>query len=168
MFVVLPDRIATDQLQTAGGRIQGLLALGRLRRLAKSIDPAPVATDTVTADLEYLPDRESIGRLHGSISVHLKLRCERCSGTMDWPIDAQIELFVVPHEAAAGELPGDAEYVVAAGSLNVLELIEEELLLALPLIARHPQGTPCGDQAGPRAESGERESPFAILKNLKT
>jgi len=58
--------------------------------------------------------------------------------------------------------------VVAASHLNVLELIEEELLLALPLIPRHPQGTPCGDQPGPRAESGERESPFAILKKLKT
>lgn len=168
MFGVLPDRIATDQLQAAGGRLQGQLALGRLRRLAQSVEPMPAATDTVTADLEYLPDRQGIGRLQGSISARLKLRCERCGEAMDWPIDAQPALFVVPHEAAAGALPADAEYVVAAGNLNVLELVEEELLLALPLIARHPQGTPCGNQAGPRAESGERESPFAILKKLKT
>lgn len=170
MFGVLPDRIATDQLLATGGRLQGQIALGRLRRLTESLEIAPTASDIATADLELLPDPQANGRLQGMIQAGLCLLCERCGKPMTWPVSTTVAFYLVGSEAAAASLPDDADYVVAADSLNVLELIEEELLLALPLVARHPAGTPCGDNArsGRVAESGERSSPFDVLKKLKT
>lgn len=170
MFGVLPDRIAADQLLATGGRLHGQIALGRLRRLTESLETAPAANAIAIADLELLPDQQGDGRLQGRIQATLNLRCERCGKPMEWPVSTTIRLYLVGSEAAAARLPDDADYVVAAESLNVLELIEEELLLALPLAARHPAGTPCGDNVrqGPVAESGDRTSPFDILKKLKT
>jgi uncharacterized metal-binding protein YceD (DUF177 family) len=56
-----------------------------------------------------------------------------------------------------------------AERLPVLEVIEEQLLLGLPLVATHPAGTGCRRTEGPKAEqsaSPERQRPFANLRDL--
>lgn len=169
MFGVLPEWVAPDQLLAAGGRLQGSVSLARLGRLASYLKDGPPADRDATADLNLTQDPQGRYWLQGRIQARLILRCERCQGQLDWPIDARIGLYLVASEAAAAELAEDAEYVIAGESLRTHELIEDELILALPLVARHPQGTDCGDRArkGPVAESGERDNPFAILKKLK-
>jgi uncharacterized protein len=71
----------------------------------------------------------------------------------------------------------DAEdALVASETFNLLETIEEELLLSLPLSARHPQGE-CRPEnlqkvakvlkSGADEIKIEKPNPFAVLKNLK-
>ncbi|HXG27842.1 MAG TPA: YceD family protein [Nevskiales bacterium] len=166
MFGVLPDRIAPDQLLADGGRLHGTLPLKRLLRLGEL---APQPAGEASADLTLCLDAQGRYWLEGRLHADLVLRCERCLGTLVWPVDATLGLFLAASEQAAAALSEDADYVLAGESLGVLELIEDELILALPLVPRHPPGTECGDRAGkgPVAESGERDSPFAILKQLR-
>lgn len=63
------------------------------------------------------------------------------------------------------EEESDAEdYLVADGPVDVLDLVEDAILLSLPMVPRKPgQEQPRGK---PRDE-GPRESPFAALASLK-
>jgi uncharacterized protein len=56
-----------------------------------------------------------------------------------------------------------------AERLPVIEVIEEQLLLGLPLVALHPPGVGCGRDPRPESasdESAERQKPFANLREL--
>jgi uncharacterized protein len=169
MFGALPDRIAPDQLLAAGGRLRGTVALSRLRRLAE-FTPRDAGPADVRVDLALSLDPQGRRWLQGKLHADLQLRCERCLGALPWTVDAALGLYLVASEGAAAALSENAEYVIAGESLGVLELIEDELILALPLVPKHPPGTDCGDRArrGPVAESGEKDNPFAILKKLRT
>jgi uncharacterized protein len=168
MFGVLPDRVAPDQLLAAGGRLRGLVPLAHLKRLAGFLSDGPHA-ENVSVDLELSLDPQGRYWLQGRIGAQLTLRCERCLGPMPWPIESSVGLYLVPDEAAVAELSGDADYAIIGDSIRPHELIEEELILGLPLVAKHPPGTECGDRAqrGPVAEAGDRENPFAILSKMK-
>ncbi|WP_231970273.1 YceD family protein [Polynucleobacter necessarius] len=66
----------------------------------------------------------------------------------------------------------EQEPLVASQQFNLLETIEDEVLLSLPLIPKHPEGfcethaSIFGDEES-GGELGERENPFNILKNMK-
>jgi uncharacterized protein len=66
----------------------------------------------------------------------------------------------------------EREALVASQHFNLLETIEDEILLSLPLIPKHPEGF-CEPQASSFGDEGEEdtleksENPFNILKNMK-
>lgn len=95
----------------------------------------------------------------------LMLRCERCLEAMPWPFEADGRLLLVPPGQALPDEELDEENfdpIHASRTLEVLPLIEDEVLLALPFAPRHEQCEP------PRPLVGsEKESPFAVLKQLK-
>ena len=57
-----------------------------------------------------------------------------------------------------------------AERLPVIEVIEEQLLLGLPLVAMHPPGAGCrrdsGPEPAPDRETPDRQTPFAKLREL--
>lgn len=167
MFGALPDRISPDQLLAAGGRAQGFVPLAGLKRLAGVLRGEQAGA--ADADLELMLDAERRYWLQGRIGAELVLHCERCLSLMPWPVETAVGIFLPRSEAEATGLPADAEYTVMADPFRLYDLIEDELILALPLVAKHPAGTDCGDRAlrGPVAESGARENPFAILRKMK-
>jgi uncharacterized protein len=66
----------------------------------------------------------------------------------------------------------EREALVASQHFNLLETIEDEVLLSLPLIPKHPEGfcEPHASSFGGDAEEGlseKPENPFNILKNMK-
>lgn len=170
MWAALPERIAADQLMAEGGRLEGSLPLARLGRLVSLLSGPQPADSCVRAELRLVQDVQGHDWLRGRISAQFEMVCERCGEHYALPVAAEPVLRVVASEPEAAALAPDVEYVVAQGSLPVHELIEDELILALPLVGRHPAGTRCADRVrnGPLAQSGARDNPFAVLKNLKT
>ena len=104
-------------------------------------------------------------RLKISIGGHLQLRCQRCLGGFDWPLAVETALQPVragqpiPDE----ELEDDeVDAIEIDESLDVFALVEEEILLALPIAPRHEK---C---EAPRGGNGAtEESPFAALASLR-
>jgi uncharacterized protein len=71
------------------------------------------------------------------------LECQRCLGPLEWPIVQRTEILLAHDEAEAARLDADSdsEVLVAAAPLDTQTLIEDELVLALPYVARHPEGS---------------------------
>lgn len=95
----------------------------------------------------------------------LPLACQRCLEAIPFELDVDSLLEIVPEGAdlSQDELEDDTrDFLPLAGELNVAELVEDEILLALPVAPRHEK---CGLPGA--AGAGERVNPFAALAALK-
>ena len=103
-----------------------------------------------------------------SVKAEVKLMCQRCLTPFVFAIASETKLVLAKDEEAADELEGklaDEELDVIAGSrsMNVQELVEDEVLLAIPLSPKHER---CPDQLGQEFGAVDaRVSPFEVLKN---
>lgn len=117
---------------------------------------------------------EALLRLH--VQASPTVVCQRCLEPFDWTVDSQAELQLVGSEAELDtddpvsdeELDDGYEKVLGSGHFDIFEQIEDELILALPYIARHPA---CSPEASAGADTPEpepeRRNPFAALGELR-
>ncbi len=152
-----PFRFAAD-----GRHIDAEVEVAKLERLADSLaDPAGVLRFSVEGSL----DEERRPRLRLVVGGSLTLRCQRCLGGLQWPVDIEVLLQPVREgeEIPDEELEDDEVDALEVGSdLDVIGLVEEEVLLALPIAPRHDDCQP------PRPDGGvQKESPFAGLAALR-
>jgi uncharacterized protein len=106
--------------------------------------------------------------LHLELDGELSLRCQRCLGPLSQPVHSEREIVLVPgaDEFAQREDEAESEDVIPeVARLELMPLLEEELLLALPLALRHEEGA-CGAVLEAVAEP-VAASPFAALARLK-
>ncbi|MDR2881355.1 MAG: YceD family protein [Azoarcus sp.] len=148
-----------------GGMQEGEVPTVRLGRLA---DQLAVNESVICWRLFGSLDAEGNPRLDLVVSGQLMLRCQRCLGGLDW--DLVIEVTLLPVRAGQDlpedELENDEADVIEIdgdGGLDVLSLVEDEIILALPIAPRHAD---CGmpEVAGTGVR---RESPFAKLAGLQ-
>ncbi len=104
-----------------------------------------------------------------SVKVGVQPVCQRCLSPFDLVIASESVLILARDEAEADkieEMLNDDELDVIVGSreMNLLDLIEDEALLALPLSPRHAV---CPDASKLENLKADKPSPFAILKDLK-
>lgn len=95
----------------------------------------------------------------------LPLACQRCLGEIAFDVNVDSKLVLLPEgaELTQDELEDDSrDYLPVTGVVDVSALVEDEVLLALPVAPRHEQ---CGLPSA--AEAGERIMPFAALSKLK-
>jgi uncharacterized protein len=105
------------------------------------------------------------------------LECQRCLDTVDTPLEIDRHFVFVANEEAAAALDEDedeADVLVLSRHFDLIELIEDELLLALPVVPRHdscPRALTPGGSVAPTAIEpppvDERPNPFAVLATLK-
>ena len=104
------------------------------------------------------------------------LACQRCLQPCECPVEEAATLIVVPRDTDA--VPDEYEPVVgSADELSLAELIEEQVLLAIPLVPTHEDATRCAAnlrqapaspgafQAAPQVTE-EKQMPFANLREL--
>ena len=104
----------------------------------------------------------------GRVTATLHLTCQRCMGELALAVDAPCRL-VFAEEDAADAVPADEELMTTRGGrISLAELVEEELLLALPLVPRHGEGTECSMRAAGQAPAADerKQRPFAGLRDL--
>jgi uncharacterized protein len=103
-----------------------------------------------------------------SVSATVQPVCQRCLTPFSLEIKSESVLVLAKDEAEADKieamLDDDAfEVIVGGKEMNILDLIEDEALLALPLSPRHEV---CPDTAALEAQKGSKPSPFAVLKGI--
>jgi uncharacterized protein len=77
------------------------------------------------------------------ITGYLELTCQRCLGPMQFQLATDSVLVVVPDEksmSAPDEEDDEVDFIVAAPRFDVVNLIEDEIILSLPLAPRHAEG----------------------------
>ena len=149
-----------DGLQFARGAetLKGTLDPRRLPRLAEM----RCATTGLSYELRGRTDAEGRAWLQVLASGTLTLECQRCLGPLTFPIALRSELLLTQSERDIETADDDLDRVLAGKAMDVCRLIEDEVLLALPMAATHEQ---CGVRRD-GAEAG-RSSPFAELAKLK-
>ena len=101
-----------------------------------------------------------------SVEASLPLTCQRCLAPMAWPVASHARVAIVADLGVADRVAPDLETVLAPdGRITVGDLVEEELLLSLPIVAMHADSECC--RAMPGDEPGEEtQKPFAGLAAL--
>ncbi len=122
-------------------------------------------------ELQFGRDPESQPVALGRVELTLRLVCQRCLGEVRIPLDAPIALALVRNESQVAGLPDHLDpVVVEEGGLSPLDLVEDELLLAIPQVPLHAEGD-CEPSArefseGP-ATAPSLVNPFAVLVGLQ-
>lgn len=149
------------EFASAGATQRGTWPLKELPRLRDVL-----AQDAGEVAYEITGVRDERGRpgLRLKVSGTLVLRCQRCLEPMEFEVNTNETLVLAATLAEIHAEPADThapDRVVAGREMALGELIEDELILALPFAPRHEDCSPAG--AGDSAES---QSPFAGLRGL--
>ncbi|RDL45904.1 hypothetical protein DN730_02310 [Marinomonas piezotolerans] len=110
----------------------------------------------------------------GSIKSTVQVECQRCLEPTSVELEIDLSIGFVYDEDHAKNLPGDYDPVVMTdGEVVLADMVEQELLLALPIVAYHPESG-CNPVALKYASSTDdapddeiKPNPFSILADLK-
>lgn len=164
----LPREVDPIRLADEGIRLQGELAASGFARLA-AVLPGGRLTEPVAVDLRFERGPHGERLLRGTVSTVIEATCQRCLAPVRIALAAAPCAVLVRSDDAAGA-GGAAEVLAVEGLCSLPDLVEDELLLAMPMFARHGEGecTAPGAVAPRRTVSGERPNPFGALHGLKT
>lgn len=168
MHEAMPDRINAARLAGKCARFTGSIPLDRMPRLAQCL-----ADTGGQAEVEAAFASDAAGRaiVSGRARAAVNLVCQRCLEPTAWTLDAQFVLALVENETEAAALPAEYEPLLwPDGTGTLAQLVEDELLLVLPVVARHADAAACGPAAAALHQEGEArrdDNPFAALEKLK-
>ena len=188
-----PLRLNVAHFAADAMALDGDWAIAELPRLADSECPLDAGSPLkAKADAPALPPRSASDlarrvRWHATGSLrpvggeeqvwlHLRadadviLQCQRCLRPLDEAVEVDRHFRFVKDEDTAAALDDETEdeVLVLARSLNLRDLVEDEMLLALPLVPRHdvcPEAIPM--QFGDIEVVEEKANPFASLALLR-
>jgi uncharacterized protein len=148
------------EFASAGATQQGVLPLSGFGRLRDTL-----ASDEGEVAYELKGVRDERGRpsLRLRVEATLQLRCQRCLGPMAYEVKADELLVLAATQAEIDADPTDVESpdrVLAGKEMRVADLVEDELILALPYAARHDECAPAA-----RQREGATARPFAGLRD---
>lgn len=172
MQSILPEHVDLMQKAKLGCEIAGEWPVSKLDRLADLLlDDTPVVTARLTLGRE--------GRLHylqGQVAVTVEVTCQRCMQPMQLSLNCDVSLGLISEEAQADRLPeGYEPLLVEDGKMSLPAILEDELLLAMPLVAMHDYD--CSDYMQQQKQQQaveedqmnaekEKNNPFSVLKDL--
>ncbi len=117
--------------------LQGKIAVSRLERVKDSL-ASPQGE--IAFQLEGELDGQRRANLRLSISGQVQLTCQRCLADFAHALALNNRFILVERESDLPDVNDedpDVDFLVAEGKLNVQELIEDEIILSLPLAPRH-------------------------------
>jgi uncharacterized protein len=161
------DHVNAVELAGRTARLERRVGLTQLPRLGEA---GALEGTAVRAQLEFGTFE---GRVTVSVSVEgeVLLTCQRCLRPCACSVAESAVLAVVAHDS--DEVPGGYEPLLGdAERLSVTEVIEEQVLLGLPLVPKHANAAQCGAPAVAPAAGGddtaadEKQKPFANLRQL--
>jgi uncharacterized protein len=156
------------------GALQGIWPPDALPRLAASMSSSHAMADqsiswSIRGDQRSGSGTEPRCWLSLSVQAPAVLVCQRCLGALELSLSVQREVMFVSTEAQAEQLDAEMEddVLVLSKDLNVQTLMEDELLLALPLVPRHPTCPEPIILSTPQILAPAAPHPFAALAALK-
>jgi len=149
-----------------GREISGEVPVAELERLLDVLEnPQGILSYTVRGGI----DKQGSHFLDISVTGRCRLLCQRCLEGMDYPVQLDTRLLLRDQTSldAMGEEEDEDEFdsILADAHLDVLNLLEEEILLSLPIAPRHEAGV-CQAAGSENSQQQERH-PFADLAKLK-
>ena len=175
-----PAQIEPFKWAEQGFTWSGTLPLSRLARISReavgSIDDQLINVDCKLSMDAY----HRIVWLDGNIETKVPMECQRCLDAVEIEQVLDFHLALIDDESLIERLDEDADFIVLGESefskkgdfdapalIDLLALLEDELLLLMPLSPKHDA---CEHKHQPAVEDfveEKRENPFEVLAGLK-
>ena len=158
------DAIDPHEWARTGRQAHGTLPLAGMERLCELLESGAGEVEITLAG-QVLPGGHRV--LTGGASCAVAVRCQRCLEPFSLRLEAAIRLGVLRDEADLDRLADGYEPLICPvdQELSFAQLVEDELLLALPDHPHHADGA-CSTSAVPAQQAGKRQ-PFAALASLR-
>jgi uncharacterized protein len=142
-------------------KISGHFSVFELKRLAETLNIQTEANKNSTIYFELSGDSKQFRypSLHLHIKTNLPVICQRCLEEMQIKLDLHFDYLLSEKIEAELEESDEIDWLEADDAMDLLELIEDELLLAMPIAPTHDNNC-----AKTSMQSGEKPNPFAVLK----
>ncbi|WP_291516700.1 YceD family protein [Acidovorax sp.] len=170
------QRLDVKAFAQAGAKLAGhnsLLKYERLALEAKGLHPDLLVDWQAEGELRTALGGMSQVWLHLKVRASFPMECQRCLTPVDIPLEVDRAFRFVADEATAEALDDESEEDLLAMSreFDLRELIEDELLMALPVVPKHdecPTAVPLASSDDDFEEaSAVKPNPFAALAGLR-
>ena len=162
---LLPEWVDCDKLVTQRSKLSGVLSTTQCARLI----PMGLGPQGLRAFVEFGVDEFGRPWVRGEVSGDFQLRCERCHEPFAYALTSAWEVIPLKEGQSAWE-DREAVFLDAAGQLSLLDLLEEECLLSLPMVPKHEVSV-CSIHLDQNQDGDVlpevKLSPFQVLKNVK-
>lgn len=161
--------VDTYVLARLGRELAGRLDIARFERLLGDLPPQ--GESEVSWSLRGETDAHGQRFLHVDVTASPLLMCQRCMQPFVFPVRVGNRLQLVASEAdldPEGGLDDDdtPERIVGSQRFDVMGLVEDEIILALPYVPKHDVCPSLPAALDADSDTG-RPSPFSVLSQLK-
>ena len=172
----LPEFIEPYRLAETQRILTGDLPIARMKRLLPLLQSD---AGEARVNLVFGVDETGQANATGEVQTIVTLQCQRCMEPMQVSINSKVSLAFVSSEKQAQELPSYYEPLIVEEETSLSELVEDEIILALPAVPLH-ESEQClmrdeytrGAQRDTSdvtetSNAGVRQNPFSILETLR-
>ncbi len=163
----LPENVDFLKQVERDARFEGTWPLKQLARLTPSLLDD---SGDISAQLTF-STRAGIPCLDGKVQADVRMECQRCLESVNTHLEGAFHFGLVTSEEEMALLPAEFEpLMVDEGEQSLIDIIEDELILSLPLVSKHDHD--CSEMlAGQRQKVRSKPDtykPFAGLKDMMT
>ncbi len=163
--------VTIEPFKSAQRRLEcaGVFKLTEMNRLLAVSEPCG---EQAKVNIHFDVDEQGLVVISGTASATVSLTCQRCTENFEQQLEVKFCFSPVKKPEYADELPSyyDAIETDENGEVNLRDLVEDELLLAIPLIPKHALED-CSAESdsvwGELPEELDKPNPFDVLKQLK-
>lgn len=168
----LPAFIELDRYADRQAQVQVRLSVSQLPRVMALLTGP---SEPVAVEMQFARDARGFVRLTGRVQATLPLTCQRCLTSVETLIESQLDVYLLRQEANAERLDEADDYVVVGDErCAIYDVLEDELILSLPVVPRHEVCAPdvmaqlaAVQTAVAEPEMPRRDNPFDVLAGLK-
>ncbi len=164
----LPKKVDPRKLADREAEITGIAEVSAMPRLCSLLVDSH---GEIHVSLKFAVDEQRLRVVTGSAHGSVMQTCQRCLEPVAVDVEAKVNLAMVLNEEQAKNLPRYYDpLIVEAEDVELLSLIEDELILSLPLVAYHEDcsiQTSFGDADEAARTQENKPNPFSVLAELK-
>ena len=161
----LRQRYQVHKEVSRGGGYGGVIRVRELARLAEFLHSDKA---TIAIEFEFVKSEYDAPIVRGKLDTTLLIECQRCLQAMEKQLLIEFNLLIDADDEVVAESSMDTIYS-EDGYIDIFEVAEDELILALPLVNMH-DNLACNEYWPVEKQQSQqlRENPFSVLEKLKT
>jgi uncharacterized protein len=165
----LPDFVDSRRAAEQGRCLEGTLPLNAMPRVQGML---ALPEGEALFRLEFFLDAKHRACVRGQVQASVPLTCQRCLKPVAVEVGSKILLAVVAGRDEAERLPDAYDPLLTEdGRISPADLVEDEIILALPYVPKHGPGHACAEaqpgNAPATADDTRKDNPFQVLAQLK-
>jgi len=169
----LPIYVDIRKVFDLGVVIEGKISLDRLPRFSECLANC---SGEVSGKLEFLVTETGNRVILGSVSASVEVVCQRCLEPLELELSDEIQLALIESESQIYSLEARWDpWLINGPKITVAGLIEEQLILCMPLVSYHPNDRciesleykQVTERRSAESKPGVVRNPFKVLSALK-